>query len=108
MTGDLTGFGKNWTFGFDILYKWTVVLAVNVISQLWYLITEGALVPVSTWAFGWISEFVGESYASLQSGRMRVSLALSIAGLAALLWLDKITELSTWCLTMLHFMPGLI
>jgi len=108
MTGDLTGFGKNWTFGFDILYKWTVVLAVTVISQVWYVITEQALVPVSTWAFGWISEFVGESYASLQSGRMRVSLALSIAGLAALLWLDKITELSTWCLTMLHFMPGLI
>ena len=108
MTGDLTGFGKNWTFGFDILYKWTVVLAVTVISQVWYVITEQALVPVSTWAFGWISEFVGESYASLQSGRMRVSLALSIAGLVALLWLDKITDLSTWCLTMLHLMPGLI
>jgi hypothetical protein len=102
MTGDLAGFGKNWTFGFDILYGYTIVPLVRFISLVVFYLGEKVLIAGPTLALALLTEFVGESYASLQNGRMRVSLGLSIAGLAALLWLDKITEL-------LHqIMPGLI
>jgi NADH-quinone oxidoreductase subunit L len=102
LTGELSGFGKAWTFAFDTLYNWTVAWPVYIISLVVFYLGERVLIAGPPNLLAIITEFVGESYASLQQGRLRVSLGLSVAGVVALLWLDQLTALSTWCLNLLH------
>jgi NADH-quinone oxidoreductase subunit L len=91
MEGDLSGFGARWTWAFDRVYHVLVVLPVRWTSLLLYWVVEQALIGGTTYLVAEFTTFLGDGYASVQRSRLRTSLALSVVGLVAILWLDSIT-----------------
>ncbi|MBA2481943.1 MAG: NADH-quinone oxidoreductase subunit L [Planctomycetes bacterium] len=109
-SSDPTGFGAAWTWSFDRVYHALIVLPTRWISLLLYWIVEQALVGGITYLVAEVATFLGDGYATLQRGRMRASLALSIAGVGALLWIDEIAiglnAMGTVVLRFVHLMIG--
>ncbi|MBA3708401.1 MAG: NADH-quinone oxidoreductase subunit L [Planctomycetes bacterium] len=89
-SSDPVGFGAAWTWSFDRVYHVAVVLPTRAISLLLYWIVEQALVGGLTYLVAEITTFLGDGYASAQRARLRSSLVLSVAGAAALLWIDQL------------------
>jgi NADH-quinone oxidoreductase subunit L len=87
---DPTGFGAAWTWSFDRVYHVLIVLPTRWISLLLYWLVEQALVGGLTYLVAEVATFLGDGYATVQRGRLRASLALSIAGVGALLWIDQL------------------
>jgi NADH-quinone oxidoreductase subunit L len=90
---DPVGFGASWTWAFDRVYEWLVVLPVRILCSLIYGVVEWALIPGITWLIVEGSFFLGDGYASAQKSRLRINLMLSLACVALVLW---ITPLTAW------------
>jgi NADH-quinone oxidoreductase subunit L len=80
-----TGFGGSWTYGFDRLYDWTIVLPVKAIGLLGYWIVELFAIAGLTQLVAMGVNYVAEGYAAIQRSRLRSQLALSMAGLVVIL-----------------------
>lgn len=81
-----TGFGAGWTFSFDHAARWVVVVPVKVVAYGIYWIVELAILGVLGWLTSASARALGDGYAfALQRSRLRTSIAIAIAGLAAAL-----------------------
>jgi NADH-quinone oxidoreductase subunit L len=81
-----TGFGGGWTFGFDKAADWVVVKPIIVVAYGIYWVVELAILGIAGWLTAAGARALGDGYAfALQRSRLRTSVALAIAGLAAAL-----------------------
>lgn len=80
-----TGFGGAWTYGFDRIYDAFVVLPTKIIGLAGYWLVELLVVAGLTQLVANAARYVGDGYAAMQRPRLRMQLALSIAGLVAIL-----------------------
>jgi NADH-quinone oxidoreductase subunit L len=91
-SSDPTGFGASWTWAFDRVYHALVVLPTRWIALILYWVIEQMLIGGLTYAVAEFAAFLGDGYASVQRPRLRASLALSIAGAAAVLWIAPLSS----------------
>lgn len=71
-----------WTFLFDIIHGWFIT-ATNVVAWIVDMVVDRIL-QVVQWMVGAIAEILGDGVASFQVRKVRLQLALSLAGVAAL------------------------
>jgi NADH-quinone oxidoreductase subunit L len=91
-SSDPTGFGASWTWAFDRFYHAFVVLPTRWIGLILYWLVEQALIGGVTYLIAEFTAFLGDGYASVQRSRLRTSLALSVAGAVALLWISPLSS----------------
>ena len=96
-SSDPTGFGASWTWAFDRVYDWLVVMPVRILSHLIYALVEWALIPGITWLLVESSFFLGDGYASAQRSRLRSSLFWSVLGLAAVIYIAPLAVGVNYC-----------
>jgi NADH-quinone oxidoreductase subunit L len=101
-SSDPTGFGASWTWAFDRVYHVLVVLPTRWAALALYWVIEQMLIGGITIAIAEFAAFLGDGYASTQRPRLRTSLAFSIAGAAAVLWIVPLSALLNWLWMSLH------
>jgi len=86
----LSGFAATWTFAADRFYHAVVVLPVHFFGRALARVFDEALIGGLARSVANLAWFLGEGYAVVQRGRLRVSLAFSVLGvliiLGVLLW----------------------
>jgi len=71
-----------WTFLFDIIHGWFIT-ATNIVAWIVDVVVDKIL-QAFQWTVGAIAEILGEGVASFQVRKVRLQIALSILGVAAL------------------------
>jgi NADH-quinone oxidoreductase subunit L len=92
---DLTGFAAAWTWGFDRVYHAAVIIPTKIVAWILAWVVDAALAGIVGLSAD-ISRFMADGYASIQRPRLRSSLALSVAGAAALVALLLLSGPIAW------------
>ena len=77
------GFKADWTFFFDRVHKFCGIIPVAVLAWIADVVVEKILQAVQ-WMVGAIAEILGDGAAAFQVRKVRLQLALSVAGVAIL------------------------
>ena len=77
------GFKADWTFFFDKLHKYCGIIPVSVLAWIADVVVEKVLQAIQ-WTVGSIVEILGDGAAAFQVRKVRLQLALSVAGVAIL------------------------
>lgn len=92
---DLVGFAGWWTWGFDRVYHVTVIIPTKILAWILAWIVDALLGLIVQQAVT-LSRFFSDGYTSVQRPRLRSSLALSIAGAAAMIAVLLLTGTLAW------------
>ncbi len=76
----LQGFAHTWTHGIDAVYGAVIVAPVRGIAWILARVVDQVVIGGVVRSVGSIAGFLGEGYAAIQRGRLRVSVLLSLAG----------------------------
>lgn len=77
------GFKADWTFFFDTIHKFCGIIPVAVLAWIADVVVEKIL-QAAQWMVGAIAEILGDGAAAFQVRKVRLQLALSVAGVAIL------------------------
>ncbi len=77
------GFKADWTFFFDTIHKFCGIIPVAVLAWIVDMVVEKIL-QAAQWMVGAIAEILGDGVATFQVRKVRLQLALSVAGVAIL------------------------
>ena len=77
------GFKADWTFFFDTIHKFCGVIPVAVLAWIADVVVEKIL-QAAQWMVGALAEILGDGAAAFQVRKVRLQLALSVAGVAIL------------------------
>ncbi|MBQ3714715.1 MAG: NADH-quinone oxidoreductase subunit L [Fibrobacter sp.] len=77
------GFKADWTFFFDRVHKFCGIIPVAVLAWIADVVVEKILQAIQ-WMVGAIAEILGDGAAAFQVRKVRLQLALSVAGVAIL------------------------
>ena len=77
------GFKADWTFFFDRVHKFCGIIPVAVLAWIADVVVEKIL-QAAQWMVGAIAEILGDGAAAFQVRKVRLQLALSVAGVAIL------------------------
>ena len=77
------GFKADWTFFFDCVHKFCGIIPVAVLAWIADVVVEKIL-QAAQWMVGAIAEILGDGAAAFQVRKVRLQLALSVAGVAIL------------------------
>ena len=77
------GFKADWTFFFDTIHKFCGIIPVAVLAWIADVVVEKIL-QAAQWMVGAIAEILGDGVATFQVRKVRLQLALSVAGVAIL------------------------
>ncbi|WP_297947424.1 NADH-quinone oxidoreductase subunit L [uncultured Fibrobacter sp.] len=77
------GFKADWTFFFDTIHKFCGIIPVAVLAWIADVVVEKIL-QAAQWMVGALAEILGDGAAAFQVRKVRLQLALSVAGVAIL------------------------
>ncbi|MCQ2055058.1 MAG: NADH-quinone oxidoreductase subunit L [Fibrobacter sp.] len=77
------GFKATWTFFFDSVHKYCGIIPVSVLAWICDVVVDKILQAIQ-WTLGAIATILGDGAASFQVRKVRLQVAFSIAGVAAL------------------------
>ena len=84
------GYKATWTFLFDSVHKYCGIIPVSVLAWLAEMVVDKILQGVQ-WTVGSLAEILGDGTRNLQVRKLRLQIALSIAGTAALIIIVLVT-----------------
>ena len=76
----LQGFAKTWIHGLDAVYDAVIVAPVRGIAWILARVVDQVVIGGVVRSVGSVAGFLGEGYAAIQRGRLRVSVLMSLAG----------------------------
>lgn len=84
------GFKADWTFFFDKIHKFCGIIPVSVLAWIVDVVLDKIL-QAAQWTVGAIATIFGDGIASVQVRKVRLQLALSVAGVAILVAIVLLT-----------------
>lgn len=84
------GFKASWTFFFDKVHKYCGIIPVSVLAWICEVIVDKILQAIQ-WTLGAIAEILGDGATVFQVRKVRLQVAFSIAGVAALVVIVLLT-----------------
>lgn len=84
------GYKASWTFFFDNLHKYCGIIPVSVLAWICDVVVDKILQAIQ-WTLGAIATILGDGAASFQVRKIRLQVAFSIAGVAALVLVVLLT-----------------